>query len=113
MIQDIFQKCYHASIQSHYQTFVLDSASQCAIVCLGHDQCAGFDICRPDAYNNDHICRLRNASAVASCTIPHRLENKMDVGGCVAYRRVSTLFQSSNWVLSLFYNDLTAINVSY
>jgi hypothetical protein len=89
MIQDMFYVCYNASIQSHYQTFVLESTSQCSLVCLGHDQCAGFEICRPDVLNTDHICRLRNVSAVTNCTIQSQFENTLDGDVCVFYRRVS------------------------
>jgi hypothetical protein len=87
-IQDTFMKCYYVAIQPYYQTLVVDSASKCSLVCLGNGQCAGFDFCITNSYDNEQLCQLRNESSVASCIVQHPREKKTDRHGCTSYRRV-------------------------
>jgi hypothetical protein len=87
-IQDTFLKCYDVTVQPHYQTVGFDWHSECALVCLSDNHCAGFDKCN----RNGQICRLRNESSVASCSVKYRPGNNTD--GCDSYRRVSILWKN-------------------
>jgi hypothetical protein len=91
-VEDTFVLCYFDLIEPppEYEEFDLDSETKtkCAIVCLGDRQCFGFDVCE-NTYSSGHICRLRNESSVANCTVEPGPDVTPKHDDCAFYRRVS------------------------
>jgi hypothetical protein len=89
-IEDTFVRCYFDLLEPlpGFETFALDSETKCALACLRARQCAGFDICE-DIDNSGHICRVRNETSVANCTVEYGQEDNPEHGDCEVYLRVS------------------------